>query len=65
MKLVLINPSMNTCFVRHKSVNVPPLNLALIAALTPGDNEISIIDEQMDKVDYDELDAFLESINQT
>ena len=50
-KLVLIHPSMRP---GEKSFgNTPPLGLAYIAACTPGNWSIRIIDEHVEKIDYD------------
>lgn len=47
MKLLLINPSRNTKIKKSKKGFWPPLNLFTIAALTPKDIEIKIIDEEV------------------
>ncbi len=55
MKLLLIAPAREEAFKmsrRHKSL-APPLNLGIIAALTPPDIEVSLVDENLAPVDVD------------
>jgi radical SAM superfamily enzyme YgiQ (UPF0313 family) len=64
MKIVLINPStLGFLSAKHLKIMIhPPLNLALIAALCPKEYEIMIIDEMVEKADYENLDADLVGI---
>ncbi len=52
------NPEIYDMFQRNKERLkpwlAPPLNLLTIAALTPGDIEISVIDEHYENIDYNE-----------
>ena len=57
-KLLLINPS-NPCktgLTINKSSTFPPLSLGIIAALTPDDWNIKIIDENFDAFIYEDAD---------
>ncbi len=63
VKLLLINPKMPQSFwsfswifakiIRHIKATTPPLGLATIAALTPPNWEITIIDENIESIDGD------------
>ena len=57
-KLLLINP--NSSFKRgiyhNKTVSVPPMNLGVIAALTPSHWDIEILDENFDDFHFIEAD---------
>ena len=54
MKLKLIVP----VAVKQKSwaryFSIPPLNLLYVAAVTPKDVEIALVDEHVDKIDFEE-----------
>ena len=54
MKLKLIVP----VAVKQKSLaryfSIPPLNLLYVAAVTPKDVEIVLVDEHVDKIDFEE-----------
>src|SRR5690554_4890057 len=57
-KLLLINPS-NPCktgLTVNKSSRFPPLGLGIIAALTPDDWDIKIIDENFEAFKYEDAD---------
>lgn len=58
MRITLIQPSMgkipNEKYARSWSMY--PLNLAVIAGLTPKDTEINFIDDRFDKINYDSSD---------
>ncbi len=57
-RLLLINPS-NPCktgLTINKSSRFPPLGLGIIAALTPDDWRIKIVDENFDSFKYEEAD---------
>ncbi|ACL70108.1 B12-binding domain-containing radical SAM protein [Halothermothrix orenii] len=57
-KLLLINPS-NPCktgLTVNKSSRFPPLGLGIIAALTPSDWNIKIVDENFDTFRYEDAD---------
>src|SRR5690554_540068 len=57
-RLVLINPS-NPCKIGltvNKSSRFPPLGLGIIAALTPEDWDIKIIDENFNTFKYEDAD---------
>lgn len=69
-KLVLINPvnKHRKGFVIDRVSKYPPLNLALIAALTPSNWTVKIIDEQFDDFKFEDADmvgvtAFTAQIN--
>jgi radical SAM superfamily enzyme YgiQ (UPF0313 family) len=67
MKIVLINPIDSSTspifYIDMKCTTMPAINLSLIAALTPKEHEINIIDEMVEKADYDNLDADLVGIS--
>ncbi|MFV1976621.1 MAG: radical SAM protein [Candidatus Scalindua sp.] len=53
MKLDLIHPT-HRHFRRTRPINIiPPLGLAMVAAVTPKDVEIRLIDAYLEKIDYD------------
>jgi radical SAM superfamily enzyme YgiQ (UPF0313 family) len=69
-RLLLINPinQQRTGFTARVSSRFPPLNLGIIAALTPSDWNVSIIDENHEVFSYEEADlvgitAFTSSVN--
>ncbi len=52
-KILFINPSIsNTVFGKMKMLALPPMGLGVLAALTPDKYEVSIIDENMDQIDF-------------
>jgi radical SAM superfamily enzyme YgiQ (UPF0313 family) len=56
MKLELIAPAREEAIRRsrrHQSLS-PPLNLAVVASLTPPDIEVSLTDENLTPIDYDQ-----------
>ncbi len=56
-KLLLINPvGRRSGFLLSKFSTFPPLGLAYVAAVTPDDWEIKIIDENFDKFEFEEAD---------
>ncbi|MBI2850960.1 MAG: B12-binding domain-containing radical SAM protein [Chloroflexi bacterium] len=54
MKLMLIAPAISGNRRKLKKVLVPPLGLGMIAALTPPDVEVSLIDENVAAIDFQE-----------
>jgi radical SAM superfamily enzyme YgiQ (UPF0313 family) len=56
MHLTLISPFFNNIYGRTqaKVLVFPPLNLPIIASLTPPDVEVSIIDENIEELDFDQ-----------
>lgn len=58
-KLVLINPVNNsrTGFSINHSSRFPPLSLGVVAALTPADWEVEVIDENFDEFSFREADV--------
>ncbi|PKN52492.1 MAG: B12-binding domain-containing radical SAM protein [Deltaproteobacteria bacterium HGW-Deltaproteobacteria-13] len=68
-RLLLINPvGHKSGFLLSKSTTVPPLSLAYVAALTPPDWQIKILDENFDDFKFEEADlvgitAFTSNIN--
>ncbi len=56
MKIKLIAPAenQNSIFKNSKALRVPPISLAYIAALTPPNIEVSITDELVEPIDFDE-----------
>jgi radical SAM superfamily enzyme YgiQ (UPF0313 family) len=68
-KLLLINPvGRRSGFLLSKFSTFPPLSLAYVAAVTPPDWEVKIIDENFDNCDFEEADlvgitAFTSNIN--
>lgn len=56
-KLLLINPvGRRSGFLLSRFSTFPPLSLAYVAAVTPDDWEIKIIDENFDKFEFEEAD---------
>ncbi|HET6421969.1 MAG TPA: cobalamin-dependent protein, partial [Geobacteraceae bacterium] len=56
-KLLLINPvGRRSGFLLSKFSTFPPLSLAYVAAVTPDQWEIKIIDENFDKFEFEEAD---------
>ncbi len=58
MKILLISPTWkketkSKRLGKHRVFKTPPHNLLIIAALTPKDMEIEIIDENIEKIDFD------------
>ena len=58
MKILLISPTWKKGAGskrqrRHRVFKTPPHNLLIIAALTPKDIEVEIIDENIEKIDFD------------
>lgn len=59
MRILLISPTWqkkvkSKRLGRHKVFRVPPHNLLSVAALTPKDIDIEIVDENIEKIDFDE-----------
>jgi len=52
MKIDLIVPATQENFHKQKRTLLPPLGLAMVAALTPSDIEISLIDENVTPIDF-------------
>jgi hypothetical protein len=56
-KLLLINPvGRRSGFLLSKFSTFPPLSLAYIAAITPSNWEVKILDENFDKFEFEEAD---------
>lgn len=57
-KLVLINPVNidRSGFSTSHSSRFPPLNLGVVAALTPGDWDVEMIDENFDEFSFRDAD---------
>jgi radical SAM superfamily enzyme YgiQ (UPF0313 family) len=57
MKILLILPNPHPGFVATRSLgkrpNTPPLNLPYLAALTPVDIDVEIIDETVEEIDFE------------
>jgi radical SAM superfamily enzyme YgiQ (UPF0313 family) len=61
--IVLINPAFETSYwgLEHalplfgKRANVPPASLPLLAALTPSEHRVTLIDENVEAIDFDAL----------
>jgi len=69
-KLVLVNPinSARTGFSVNQSSRFPPLSLGIVAALTPSNWEVEMVDENFDPFTYRDADlvgitAFTSSVN--
>ena len=57
LNLVLINPlSIKSGIGASKNSNFPPLSLSFIAAVTPADYRVTIIDENMEKCSFPDAD---------
>lgn len=55
MKILLINPTTEEISLKHKRKGyLLPLNLAIIASLTPKDIEVKIFDENVEDINFDE-----------
>ena len=54
MKLRLITPAVPGSSQKRKRVLTPPLGLAMLAALTPADIEVSLTDENVAAIDFQE-----------
>lgn len=52
MNILLISPSHRDPFSADTSFHLPPLSLAQLAGMTPDDIHVSIIDEQIQPVDF-------------
>jgi radical SAM superfamily enzyme YgiQ (UPF0313 family) len=57
-RLLLINPlsTMREGLILHSHVIYPPIGLGIVAALTPSDWQVEIIDENFGRFDYQEAD---------
>ena len=62
-RITLVNPRFDASywgmeyalpFFRRKC-NLPTACLPLLAALTPGEHEVTLVDENVEELDYDEL----------
>ena len=61
--IVLVNPRFNISYwglehalpLLHKRANLPTACLPLLAALTPAEHSISLVDENVEAIDYDRL----------
>lgn len=53
MRVLLINPAMKPTPGKKRWGFLAPLNLAIIAALTPADCEVTILDENIEDIDLD------------
>ncbi|HSA59204.1 MAG TPA: radical SAM protein [bacterium] len=63
MRLVLINPRLTESFwsfawenryvTRQDKAIIPPMGLAILAALTPKDWDVTILDEDVEEIDWD------------
>ncbi|UCF77995.1 MAG: B12-binding domain-containing radical SAM protein [Candidatus Eiseniibacteriota bacterium] len=56
MKLTLISPSFNRDYglTKQRIFAFPPLNLPIVASLTPSEVDVEIVDENVEHWDYDE-----------
>ena len=53
-KILFVNPSIsNTVFGKMKMLALPPMGLGILASRTPEKYEVSIIDENVDDIDFD------------
>ncbi len=52
MKLELIVPATQESLLNRKKALCPPLGLAMVAALTPPDVEVSLTDENVTVIDF-------------
>jgi len=57
MKLTLIMPKWQTGLWNIRIWRIPPLGLALLAALTPEEFDIELIDENVEKINFHETDV--------
>jgi radical SAM superfamily enzyme YgiQ (UPF0313 family) len=64
MDLTLISPFFNNVYGRtqEKALVFPPLNLPIVASLTPDDINVRILDENIEDLDYDQATADLVGI---
>ena len=68
-KLLLINPvGQVSGYLLSKFSTIPPLSLAYVAAVTPSNWEVKVIDENFGRLEYEEADlvgisAFTSNIN--
>ncbi len=53
MKIELITPATRESIQNHKRTLLPPLGLAMVAALTPLDVEVSLTDENVTNIDFE------------
>jgi radical SAM superfamily enzyme YgiQ (UPF0313 family) len=61
--IVLINPAFDTSYwgLEHalplfgKRANVPPASLPLLAALTPGEHQVTLVDESVEELDFERI----------
>ena len=61
--IVLINPAFDTSYwgleyalpLFGKRANVPPASLPLLAALTPPEHRVTLVDESVEELDFDQL----------
>ena len=61
--IVLINPAFDTSYwgLEHalplfgKRANVPPASLPLLAALTPSEHRVTLVDESVEELDFDRI----------
>ena len=61
--IVLVNPRFNISYwglehalpLLHKRANLPTACLPLLAALTPGEHTITLVDENVEAIDFDRL----------
>ena len=52
-KILFIHPSTrDTMFGQMKYLDLPPMGLGILATLTPDRYEVSIVDENVDKIDF-------------
>jgi radical SAM superfamily enzyme YgiQ (UPF0313 family) len=64
-KIIFVNPSIsNTVFGKMKMLALPPMGLGILASRTPAEYDISIIDENVDTIDFD-TDANLVAVTAT
>jgi len=52
MKILLISPTRNPEVKKPKGIFMPQLSLHLIAGLTPEEHEVTIIEEEVEDIDY-------------
>ena len=61
--IVLVNPAFDTSYwgLEHalplfgKRANVPPASLPLLAALTPSEHRVTLVDESVEELDFERL----------
>jgi len=54
MKILLISPSKNPQMKKPKGLMIPQLGLHILAALTPQEHEVKIVEEEIKDVNLDE-----------